>query len=115
MSDEKDDLIGFREFIEAEGITPQKEAPKRDTSTGHELATFLERESDRLSKIIDVCEDWVYSLKNYSQFEALKKEQEKANKVLLEKMLPRLMDRDSILTKNLTELLHNHFVHKVNS
>ena len=115
MSNDKDDLIGFRDFIELEGIKKPNGIPKRDISTDHELSSFLEKESERLSKAIEVCEDRVYSLKNYSQYEALKNEQIIKNEKYQNLVTIELAKHDSILTRNLTELFQNHFEHQVSS
>jgi hypothetical protein len=115
MSNDKDDLIGFRDFIELEGIKKPIGTHKRDISTDHELSSFLEKESERLSKAIEVCEDRVYSLKNYSQYEALKTEQVLMNEKYKNIVTIELAKHNSILTRNLTELFQNHFEHKASS
>ena len=103
-----EDLIGFKEFIEYE----EKKSPSlkgRVNGSNFDLLSFLENESIRLSKTIDLCEEQSYHLKKYSQVPPILSKQEQIinkNRQILMELLSR---KDSPLTKNLKELLHIHF------
>ncbi|MDP7320433.1 MAG: hypothetical protein QF441_07475 [Bacteriovoracaceae bacterium] len=103
-----DDLIGFKDLIgEEEGQKTKK--TKRNNEQSHLIASFLERESARLSKAINLCEDKVFSIKAYSQEKSLLDEQEGHNKKLKEELVKELTSSQSSLTKNLNEMLSVHF------
>lgn len=102
------DLIGFQEFIEKDSkLFQHRNQPS--PSSGFELLSFLEHESIRLSKTIELCEDQVYTVKSFPQHEEIQLKQDQIinkNKSILVEILSR---KDSPLTKNLHELLSFHF------
>ncbi|MFT6632169.1 MAG: hypothetical protein ACJAS4_002131 [Bacteriovoracaceae bacterium] len=107
-TDTPDDMIGFKDFIDPEAPLP-KARPKRDTSSGHEILTFLERESTRLSKIITLCEEKSFNLKRFPQSGKINELAQEQLDQLKSDMIQRLRTKDSPLTLNIKELLENHF------
>lgn len=104
----QEDMIGFKDFMDDE---PQKKTTraKRDTSSGHELLTFLERESTRLSKVLDLCEEKTFNLKKYPQSDKIVEEIEQSLITARKDVIKRMSAITSPLTKNLNELLNSHF------
>jgi hypothetical protein len=64
--DKKNDMIGFKDFLDQQ----ETKLPKRNTrleNLNHELLTFLERDANRLNKLIDLYEEKVHMIKNHPQ------------------------------------------------
>lgn len=106
-NDDKD-LIGFKDFLDYEGQRKASSKTRTDHS-GFELFTFLEQDSNRLSKLISLLEEKTYMLKNYPQDVSLLIKQEKINIDLRKKVIEKLKRDDSPLINSLNELLIPHF------
>jgi hypothetical protein len=105
-----DDMIGFKDFAETDSqFMKNKNQSKRDTSNGHELLTFLERESTRLSKIINLCEEKSFNLKRFPQSDKIHELAQEELEILQNDIRQRLMAKDSVFTINLDEILQSHF------
>ncbi len=74
-----DDLIGFRDFIDQE---PKQKPVNDKRQVGHEMATFLERESSRMGNLVDFFEEKVFMLKHFEQYNQIR---QKANAQLFDK------------------------------
>ncbi len=107
-NDVPEDLMCFKDLLTDEDIKKHHKA-KRDSSGNYEIFTFLDRESKRLGKIIELCEDRVHVLKNYPQQELIQKDLEKNLNEKKQEVITSLSLKDSPLTKNLNELLQLHF------
>lgn len=105
---EKDDLIGFRDFIDGEDVKPSRVIESKQFR-GFDLITFLEQESTRLSQQIDLFEEKVFMLKKYPQDSALFAEEEERNFELQSQVIQKIKQEDSIFFKNLDHLLKEHF------
>lgn len=103
-----EDLIGFKEIL-TDADLKRHQKPKRDIGNNYEIFTFLERESIRLSKIIELCEDKVFILKKYPQQQSIHNELNKEVETIKKEIIDELKLKDSPLTKNLDELLSSHF------
>lgn len=102
------DLIGFKEFIEHQEKNIVK-TNLRDSQTSYTLLTFLETESLRLNKAIELYENKIDILKKFPQDEKLiQKEQEKLQ-TDKEALVLKLQEADSTLTQNIDEILQLHF------
>lgn len=106
-SDNEDDLIGFKDFLDAEGDkAPKNNKRRRDSNnSGFELLTFLENESSRLDKQNKFYEEKIYMLKNFPQSEPIKNnvsQEIEVNLSILEKML---LKKDSSFFKSMNEIL----------
>jgi hypothetical protein len=105
--DSKDDLIGFQEFIEYK----EKKMPKinKNASTGFELYSFIERDSQRLSKLLSLFEEKTFMLNTYPQDAKITLDLE--NEIILKKeaLIKKFKNPTSQLNKNINDLLSNHF------
>lgn len=107
-NDIPDDLIGFKEFIEYE----EKKRPthsRRSKSSGLHHLSFLESESQRLSKTLELCEEQTFGINRYPQDKKILEKQDQLiekNRMIIIELLRR---KDSPLTKNLTEIFKIHF------
>lgn len=107
-NDIPDDLIGFKDFIDYQDEKTTK-STIRESSSNYDLLTFLDRESNRLAKAIELCEEKVSILKNFPHDTSIIIEEETA---IIEKrirLIEQLKRDDSPLTLNLSELLQSHF------
>lgn len=102
-----DELIGFRDFLEHDA--KQKPPQRNKRAEGYELITFLERESQRLEKVIDLCQDQTYVLKNFSQGDKLLIEIKNETIKHQMELISIIKREDSHLSQNIDELLQNHF------
>lgn len=109
--DNKNDLAGFEEFIEyTEGrrvIKGSGSGRKRDES--FELLTFLETESIRLDKVLDMLEEKIPTMKNHPQDIALTVKQETTNITLKAEIVQSQLSTHSGINKNLTTLFKSFF------
>ncbi|MAZ46970.1 MAG: hypothetical protein CME65_00315 [Halobacteriovoraceae bacterium] len=103
---EDDDLIGFRDFIEKD---KRPSPPKEKRSINHEMQTFLQREEQRLRKLVDLYEEKSNLIKNYDQYHKLR---QKASAHLHDKRketIRSLKSGGTHFKKNLEELLGSYF------
>lgn len=103
-----EDLIGFKEFIEFEEKKKGR-ASGRQVESNFQHLSFLETESVRLGKTIDLCEEQTFTLNNYPQENNIRAKQNQIinkNRMIIVELLRR---KDSPLTKNLRDLLRIHF------
>ncbi len=101
-----DDLIGFRDFIDQE---PKQKPVNDKRQVGHEMATFLERESSRMGNLVDFFEEKVFMLKHFEQYNQIR---QKANAQLFDKrqkVANSLFEEGRSLKKNIDEILRTHF------
>lgn len=106
-SNDDDDLIGFRDFIDGENNSAPKGAKRRreSNSAGFELLTFLENESQRLDKQNKFLEEKVYMIKNFPQSNRIQfqlDEEIDSQIDILDKML---LKKDSSFFKSMNEIL----------
>lgn len=102
--DANDDIAGFRDFLEGE---PRKRGPGSNNAaknSGFELLTFLELESKRLDKQIEVLGEKSASLKSCDSFEQINKaiNQEIARKHA--ELIRLLYQKDSPMMKSIRDL-----------
>ena len=107
---EDDELAGFRDFID--GDTQLRRAvnsgnqSKRD---GFEMFGFLELESKRLDKQLNVLEEKSYLIKNFDSFTKLNKEINKEISTANAKLMTRLYQKDSPMMKSIEEIFRGLF------
>lgn len=102
------DLEGFAELLE-ENENKKPTTKRKDLSSHHELLTFLERDSERIGKIINLYEEKCLSIKTYPQDTALIIQLE--NDIIEKKIsvIQKLSYKDSRLTTNLSLMLSKQF------
>ncbi len=108
MSNNDDESIGFKDFIEIKN-TPGLRGNQKQYSGNYDLFTFLERESVRLEKLLELCEEKSHMLKHYPQDTHLIVEQEAKNIQVRFDVVESLIKKDSPLSLNLKLMLASHF------
>lgn len=103
-----DDLIGFRDFLEAEGEKTSAKLPNKRFSD-FELMTFLEQDSNRITKHIDTFEEKVYMIKNYPQDIKLLTDQEVNVESKKGEVLAHLKRNDSPFFINFSDIYKSFF------
>lgn len=107
-NDEKDNLIGFKDIIDEYGV--KKSAKQlRESEFNYKMLTFLDKESERLSKVINFCDDKITVLKKYPQNIKLEVELEVQLKLEKSKLVQRLRWDKSPLSVNIDTMLKTHF------
>jgi hypothetical protein len=107
---EDDDLIGFKDFIDGEDKPFLQNAPqKKRKDADFELVTFLEQESKRIGKHIEIFEEKVFVMKNYSQNPNLNIEAETENIQKRVETIELCKHPKSPLFMNLAELFNQFF------
>ncbi|MBC74484.1 MAG: hypothetical protein CME64_00555 [Halobacteriovoraceae bacterium] len=108
--DKKDDLIGFRDFIEGDKLLKNANQPnKKHKRDGFEMFSFLELESKRLDKQLKVLEEASYLLKSCDSFPGLNKQINREILLTNAKLMNRLFDEDSPMCKSLDEVFKDLF------
>jgi hypothetical protein len=82
MTNKKDENIGFKEFLEGEDkafLENPNIGSKSRNNSNFELETFLEQDSNRMSKLIETFEEKAFVIKKFSQFPQLEIEAEAKN------------------------------------
>lgn len=107
--DKDDELSGFRDFLEGENIkrVPGKGQPSKHA--GFELLSFLELESARLDKQLNVMEEKNYVLKNCDSFDQLNKRINRDISLRNVELMRLLYREDSPMMKSLKELFGSLF------
>lgn len=105
---DKDDMIGFKDLMNDYGIQRPK-VSSRDTEFSYKMLTFLEKESERLGKIIEFCDEKTLSLKSYPQNIKLELEVDLELKREKQKLIQRLRWENSPLSVNIDNMLKTHF------
>ena len=82
---------------------------RSEQNSGFVLFSFLEKESERLSKLLIFFQEKCLSLKRFPQTKALIAQEEKRRDLLQKELLTHLNQPDSVLTKNISEILKSHF------
>lgn len=104
--DNRDELIGFKDFIEGKSSHKYKSPQINDKKNGSfELLSFLETESIRLEKEKSFFEEKVYLMKNFNPYKKLNtqiQEEISENEKALYQMLS---ESDSSLVKSMNEIL----------
>lgn len=110
MPKDNDELYGFKEFLEGDktGINQKSGNAKRPMG-GFELLTFLEQDSIRIQKLINLYEEKAYILKNYSQFQQLQFKAQFNRDRLKKKLMEKLKSDNAELYKRLSEIFNTHF------
>jgi hypothetical protein len=104
-----DDLIGFRDFLEHKVEKSSIEQTNTKRLNDFELVTFLDQDSKRLSKLLELYEEKTYVIKNFPQDINLISKQ---SVVLIEQkaqLIPLLLRPDAPVHKNLAELFNEFF------
>lgn len=106
----KDDknLIGFKDFLDYQEEKLPK-IVKRNQPSNYELYSFLERESERLSRLLKMFEEKAFVMKNYPQDTKIIIDTESD---IIEKrieVISKLSSKESSLNKNLQSILNAHF------
>lgn len=108
MSDDKDDLVGFKDLIGSNDIKIDK--PKKSTRFDNfENLTFLDQESDRLNSLIDLFEYKMSNLKQFPQDIALSIQQETLNIDLQENISSIMIEEGSVFEKKMEYLFDSFF------
>lgn len=102
-----DDMIGFKDFIENDKATTKRSSNQRIKD--FELMTFLEQESKRLTKHIEMLEEKVYIIKNFSQGEKLLRDQEKKLADSKRKLIEIIKKKDSSFMKQMNSIFKDYF------
>ncbi len=108
-SDDKDDLIGFRDFLDGDNSQPKKSYKSSRKSNDFELITFLEQDSQRLSNHIDTFEEKAYVIKNYPQDPSLNIEAEHNSIESRVTALTLCLRSEAPINRNLAEIFNNFF------
>ena len=111
MTKKKDDeLAGFRDFLEGDKHLSKAFSKKdRSNNSGYELLTFLEKESSRLDKQLEVMEEKSYLLKSCDSFDNINRE---INREIAQKhneMTKLLFQESSPMIKSLEEIFGSIF------
>jgi len=104
-----DDLIGFRDFLDAEQTETKKKQNTVRKQNDFELVTFLEQDSSRISNLIETFEEKAYVIKNYSQDPALNIESEHELINSQAAALSLSLRSDAPIYRNLAEVFNNFF------
>lgn len=105
MTKGKDDLAGFRDFLDGEkDLRRPSGAGAASKHAGFELLTFLELESSRLDKQLAVMEEKSYILKNCDSFEQLNRQINRDISLKNAQLMKLLYREDSPMMKSLEEL-----------
>lgn len=102
-----DDMIGFKDFIENDKSTNKRSSNQRIKD--FELMTFLEQESKRLTKHIEMLEEKVYVIKNFSQGEKLLRDQERKLAESKKKLIEMIKKKDSSFMKQMNSTFREYF------
>ena len=105
---DKDDMIGFKGLMNDYGIKRPK-ASSRDNEFTYKMLSFLEKESERLGKIIEFCDEKTLSLKSFPQNIKLEIEVDLELKKEKQKLIQRLRWEKSPLSVNIDNMLKTHF------
>lgn len=111
MSDKKDDeLAGFRDFLDGDKQLKKALSKKgRANNSGYELLSFLEKESQRIDKQLEVLEEKSYLLKSCDSFENINRDINKEIAKKHSEMTNLLFQKDSPMIKSLEELFESIF------
>ena len=109
MSDQDDDLIGFKDFLEQERKKSEIKGPPRNRTDGFELLTFLEQDSIRIEKLIKIFEEKSYVLKNYPQAKSVLADISTHRDLLRQQLIETLAQKSSHLFQNLAEIFDKHY------
>ena len=103
------DLTGFKDFLEVERKKNDGRHTPRTRSDGFELLTFLEQDSKRVEKFIQVFEEKSYVLKNNPQEVAILAEISNHRDLLRLQLIEVLAKDSGVLFENLGDIFRNHF------
>ena len=109
MNKKDDDLIGFKDFLDDQGIQKPRRFKNDKRNEDFELLTFLEQESERLDQHLKLFEEKSYMLKNYPQDIELLIQAEEQKSSLKSDAIQKLKRLDSPLMKSLAEIFNPHF------
>lgn len=111
MSDKKDDgLAGFRDFLDGDKeLKNSLHKRGRGNNSGYELLSFLEKESLRIDKQLEVLEEKSYLLKSCSAFDQINRDINKEIAKKHSEMTRILFQEDSPMVKSLEELFGSIF------
>lgn len=102
-----DDLVGFREFLDQE---PKPRQVKEKRQVNHEMQTFLERETDRLTKLVSLYDEKSLILKDQNQSQLLRQKASAKSHQLKKEVMRKLKNADGRhFKKNLEVVLRSHF------
>jgi hypothetical protein len=108
-SDDKDNLIGFRDFIDTDEAAKLKKSKSSRLANDFELITFLEQDSQRLSNHIETFEEKAYVIKNYSQDPSLNIEAEHRNIQSRVDTISLCLRQEAPVYRNIAEIFSNFF------
>ncbi len=102
------DLIGFKDFLDYQEEKIPKRM-KRASSSGFELYSFLERESERLSRFLSLFEEKAFVIKNFPQDTKIIIDTE--SKIIESRinLINKLAAPKSQINLNIEEVLARHF------
>ena len=104
-----DDLYGFRDFLNEKDTGKKNKKSTNRYQNEFELLTFLEQDSKRLSKHIDLFEEKNYVLKNYPQDPSLNIEVEHNTIEARVEAIQLNSQANAPLFKNLSDIFKNFF------
>ena len=101
----------FEDYVKSEEYkeTERKEREKTKVGEQYELQHFLEQENDRLSALETFLTKKIPLKMNFSQTDKLILTQLERKNVLKEKIIDEALKLDSVMQKNLAQLLNSHF------
>lgn len=109
MTNDDDDLRGFKDFLDGERSDNEKKMSKARKSNDFELVTFLEQDSERLSRHIETFEEKVYVMKNFPQDPSLNIEAENKNIETKKEVITLCLKSEAPIYRNLAEVFNNFF------
>jgi hypothetical protein len=108
-NNDKDDLIGFRDFIDNDQGKSDKRSAGTRSKNDFELITFLEQDSQRLSNHIETFEEKAYVIKNYSQDPSLNIEAEHSSIQSRVQTISLCLRPEAPIHRNIAEIFSNFF------
>ena len=105
----EDENVGFKDFLKNTKVKTKDSDSATRRQEGHELTSFLEKESLRLDSLINLLDQKAYLLKNYPQDIVIQVHQEAHNDLMREEIIKLLKQKDSPLYHSLNEIFKTHF------
>ena len=105
----QNDVIGFKELMDDIELPNKSKSRQKSEDHSYKMHTFLEYESNRLSKILDFYDMKILGLKNYPQSEKIHFDLEQELLVEKKLLIQKLKWKKSPLSQNLQGIFKIHF------
>ena len=106
---DKDDLVGFREFIDNDQVKNDKKHSGIRLNNDFELITFLEQDSKRLSNHIETFEEKAFVINNYPQDPSLNIEAEHSSIQSRVETISLCLKPEAPIHRNIAEIFSSFF------